>query len=205
MTDVRALLRDRWSATLPAATALVDPLLDRWFEPHRRYHTARHLAAVLQAIDDLAEPFHRRQVVALAAWYHDAVYRTGASDNEAASAELARGELTPYLSPEDVAEVGRLVEVTADHRVAPDDRDGALLCDADLAILASPEPEYRDYAAAVREEYASVPEAAFRAGRSRVLTALLDSAPLFGTEKGSRLEPLAIANLRREIAELSAA
>lgn len=203
MTDLRAVLRDRWIRSLPEAPGLVDPLLDRWSEPHRRYHTLDHLAAVLQAVDDLAEPCHDRQLVALAAWYHDAVYEIGASNNEAASAELARGELSPYLGQDRATAVGRLVELTADHRVAPGDHDGALLCDADLAVLAGPEPDYRSYSAAVRQEYASVPEAAFRAGRSRVLANLLASGPLFRTGKGAALEAAAEANLRREIAELS--
>lgn len=158
---------------------------------------------MLEAIDDLAESFHDHQLVALAAWYHDAVYVIGAGNNERASAELARRELSPYLKESEVASVARLVELTIDHRVEPGDHDGALLCDADLAVLAGDEADYRCYAAAVREEYASVPDEAFRAGRSRVLAGLLESAPLFRTAKGSALEDSAQANLRRELAELS--
>ena len=38
-------------------------------------------------------------------------------------------------------------------RVEPGDANGAVLCDADLAVLASPPEAYAAYASAVREEY----------------------------------------------------
>jgi predicted metal-dependent HD superfamily phosphohydrolase len=59
-----------------------------------------------------------------------------------------------------------------------DDVDGAVLCDADLSVLGSDAQRYRTYAAAVREEYADVPDEMFRPARAHVLASLLDG-PLF--------------------------
>lgn len=211
-------LLERWRAAAVAAGATGDAaiqvagaeLLTRWREPHRHYHDVRHLAAVLAVVDAAPAPAHadHPDLVRLAAWCHDAVYdpRAGGDANERASAELAADLLTGLGVPEDaVHEVVRLVLLTADHRIAFGDRDGALLCDADLAILASPAADYDRYAAAIRAEYAHVPDPDFRAGRAAVLRNLLALPALFHTpqlaEQGERA---ARDNLRRELAQLTA-
>ncbi|MBO4162219.1 HD domain-containing protein [Micromonospora antibiotica] len=207
-------LIDRWVAAAlacgaadgPALTAAGVDLLARWREPHRRYHTERHLRAVLDVVDRHADLAARPERVALAAWTHDAVYdpRAAGDTNEQASAALAGTLLTGLGVPAGtVAEVRRLVLLTAGHRVTPGDRDGALLCDADLAILATPPEVYAGYAAAIRAEYAHVPEADFRTGRARVLDGLLALPALFRLPPlAARWEEPARANLHRELASL---
>lgn len=201
--DLTARLRAAWRDLCPYHPGLGERLLQRWSEPHRHYHTPTHLAAVLAAVDRLAEPHHDRELVALAAWYHDAVYDLPPDPlgNEEASARLAETELAPVLGPQRAGEVARLVRVTSEHRVDAHDHDAALLCDADLAVLAGDPADYRTYAEAVRREYDQVPEADFRAGRARILDALL-AEPLFRTARGRELEPAARRNLAAEIAEL---
>ncbi|GAA1754784.1 metal-dependent phosphohydrolase [Luedemannella helvata] len=181
--------------------ALGARLLGRWGEEHRHYHDTAHLVAVLKTIDEYADAAEDADAVRLAAWYHDAVYDPRADDNEAASAALARTELTGLGVPAaTVAEVVRLVELTTGHAVEPGDRNGALLADADLAILASPPTAYEAYAAAVRREYAHVPDDAFRAGRAAVLRRLLRLPRLFHTpELAARAEAAARANLEEEL------
>jgi predicted metal-dependent HD superfamily phosphohydrolase len=177
-------------------------LSDRWAEPHRRYHTTSHLQTVLSNVDTLAPQAADPDLVRLAAWFHDAVYDPRASDNEEASAELAAGVLGRLGVPaENVAEVRRLVLVTAGHAVDPDDRNGAVLCDADLAILAGSAEAYDAYAAAVRQEYAHVPDELFRVGRATVLRQLLELPSLYRIMPG--WEPRARANLERELAALT--
>ncbi|MET8093603.1 metal-dependent phosphohydrolase [Micromonospora sp. NPDC005220] len=208
-------LLDRWRAVARNAGARPDPdttragekLIARWKEPHRHYHTLAHLTTVLDLVDQHADLAARADVVRLAAWFHDAVYqpRAAGDANERDSAALAESVLTGLGVPATtVAEVRRLVLLTAGHAVTPGDRDGALLCDADLAVLAAPPARYERYAAAIRREYAHVPEPAFRAGRAAVLTGLLALPALF------RLPPLtrqweepARDNVRRELATLT--
>ncbi|WP_329015418.1 metal-dependent phosphohydrolase [Micromonospora rifamycinica] len=207
-------LIDRWRAAARAAGAGDDralaaagaALLARWAEPHRRYHTTHHLRAVLDLVERHADLADRPERVALAAWTHDAVYdpRAAGDANERASAELADVLLTGLGVPAaTVAGVRRLVLLTAGHAVAPGDRDGALLCDADLAILATPPEIYDRYAAAIRAEYAHVPEPDFRTGRAKVLDGLLALPALFRLPPlADRWEAPARANLRRELATL---
>jgi predicted metal-dependent HD superfamily phosphohydrolase len=164
-------------------------LLGRWAEPQRQYHDRTHLAAVLDVVDRFA---------------HLAPQAEGDA-NERGSAKVAEALLTALGAPAAVAaEVARLVRLTAGHDTTADDPDGELLCDADLAILAADQHGYAEYAAAVRREYAHVPDDAFRAGRARILRALLDLPSIY------RLPPLrsswearARANVTAELAALA--
>ncbi len=189
-------------STLPPATAAA--LLARWREPHRRHHDERHLTEVLAAIGSLAGPDDDTEAVELAAWFHDAVY-AGRPDDEERSADLARDELvTTGADPTVVDEVVRLVLLTRAHDPQPDDRPGALLCDADLSVLGADPQRYADYAAAVRAEYAHVDDADWRTGRARVLRDLLALDPLFRTAEGrGRWQVAARTNLTAELTALT--
>ncbi|WP_155059032.1 HD domain-containing protein [Streptomyces blattellae] len=195
MPDLEALAA-RFAEALRAARAPVDSpdpapyaddLLTRWQEPQRRYHTLAHLTAVLDHIDVLEKHAADPDAVRLAAWFHDAVYLPERSENEERSARLAERALPEAgLPAAKTAEVARLVRLTVTHAPASDDRDGQVLCDADLAILASPPSAYAAYTAAVREEYHFVPGDAFREGRSAILRQLLGLPRLFHTPHGER-------------------
>ncbi|MFE4371655.1 hypothetical protein ACFRMN_26100 [Streptomyces sp. NPDC056835] len=202
---VTTLLALRAEAAGPDPHEYADRLLARWSEPQRRYHTTDHLLAVLDRVDTLAEYADDPDVVRLAAWFHDAVYHPDRSENEERSARLAERALPEAgLSEDRTREVARLVRLTTTHAAAPGDRNGAVLCDADLAILASGPEAYAAYAAAVREEYGFVPDDAFRTGRAAVLEQLLALPALFRTPYGAReWEARARANLADELRGLT--
>jgi predicted metal-dependent HD superfamily phosphohydrolase len=193
-------LRAAWRDLLPDATELGADLLRRWNEPWRHYHDAEHLSDVLHALDLLATP--PPSTVRLAAWFHDAVYDPHRDDNEDRSAELVTGSLPAAgVAPADVAEVARLVRLTATHDPSPEDADGALLCDADLAVLGAPPARYERYVHDVRREYAHVPEPTFRAARDRILRGFLDRGAIYRTSAArGHWEATARRNLTAELA-----
>ncbi len=133
------------------------------------------------------------------------MYLPDRSENEERSARLAERALPEAgVSAEKTEEVARLVRLTVTHDPADDDRDGQVLCDADLAILAAAPSAYAAYAAAVREEYHFVPNDAFREGRADVLRQLLGLRRLFRTPYGQEhWEATARHNLRGELEMLS--
>ncbi len=181
-------------------------VLVRYAEPHRRYHDLAHLDQVLRRVDELAAHASDIDAVRLAAWFHDAVYDIGAEDNEQRSADLARTVLRELrVGDAVVAEVERLVRLTATHDPSDSDADGAVLCDADLAILAADPAGYSSYAEAVREEYADVVDPAFASGRAKVLRSLLDRPSLYRTSYAhARWEESARANVAAELERLRA-
>jgi predicted metal-dependent HD superfamily phosphohydrolase len=199
-------LSSRFEALTGSATA-ASALLARYAEPHRRYHTAEHLEEVLGWVDALADLAGDPVAVELAAWYHDAVHdpEAPAGDSERRSAELAVAELSQAgLAAPVVAEVARLVRLTAGHDAEAADRNGAVLADADLAILGADPARYARYAAAVRAEYAHFDDSAWGAGRTAVLRGFADRPRLYVTDRAhDRLDAPARRNLTWELSTLT--
>jgi predicted metal-dependent HD superfamily phosphohydrolase len=180
--------RTEWAAVVAA-----------WSEPHRRYHDLAHLAAVLGLVGELGGAAADLDAVRLAAWYHDVVYDPERSDNEQVSAQRARAGLRGLVTDERLDEVERLVLLTAGHDPAPADTDGAVLCDADLAVLAAPPESYAAYASAVRLEYGHLSDQEFTSGRIAVLEHLLALPTLYRTEAARPWTDTARANLTAEL------
>lgn len=202
-------LLEQWILVLgddPASLAAGRDILVRYAEPRRRYHDRRHLAEVLQALRTLSGDAQPPPAVVLAAYLHDAVHDGRAGQDETRSADLAAGVLTTLgREPAEVAEVVRLVLLTADHDPDPGDALGALLCDADLAVLGAAPQRYRTYSADVRREYAHVPDREFRISRAAVLRTLAARRPLFTTRQAQDLwEAAARRNLQEELDGLGA-
>jgi len=202
-------LHDRWltlAGITPESIRLGDDLVARWAEPHRRYHTLDHLVRVLDGVDEFGGYADDVAAVRYAAWFHDAVYDGGeaSADNEELSAQLAEADLPELGVPEArIAEIARLVRLTKGHAVADGDRNGAVLCDADLAVLGGDAAAYHAYTEAIRQEYAEFPDEVFRPGRAAVLKGLLELPHLFRTPVAvERYEARARANLTAEIAAL---
>ena len=192
-------LAERWP--LAGLADVRDALLAAYADPSRGYHDSLHLAEVLERLDELTDAgiAFDPTVTALAAWFHDAVY-DGERDAEERSAVRAEQALagTAYA-----AEVARLVRLTETHDPDADDLAGQALCDADLAILASPRGRYDAYVTGVRREYAHLSDADFASGRAAVLHDLAARDRLFHTAHGRRAwEPAARANVERELAAL---
>ncbi|UVE94242.1 hypothetical protein [Dietzia sp. B32] len=179
-------------------------LLERWNEPQRRYHNETHLRAVLRAVDALeadGETFDST-AVRLAGWLHAAVFDPAGAENNEKSAVLAEKRLDPAAPVEEVA---RLVRLMGGHRVEDGDLNGAVLSDADLAVLGADPETYDTYAADVRHEFAHVPGERFVAGRVAALEGLLERRSVFRTRAGRDMwEKQAHANLNRELGMLRA-
>jgi predicted metal-dependent HD superfamily phosphohydrolase len=175
-------------------------------EPHRRYHTLAHVQDCLDelaAVPDLSPV--ERLTLERAIWWHDAIYDPTRSDNEDRSAERAERDLAAQgVSPDERAEVARLILLTKSHVAAPEDRLGALLVSIDLAILGRPAATYDAYARAIRQEYSYVPEDLYRMGRAAVLKHFLNGPAIYA-DPGlrGRYEAQARTNLAREVAALA--
>lgn len=188
-------------------------LLARWSEPARRYHTVRHLAEVLGAVDELAGAGScspsEAGTARLAAWYHDVVYdpRAAAGSNEHRSAAIARDRLHRLGAAGDVVEaVERLVLMTLAHDTADQGATGALavMHDADLWVLAAPAGRFDQYCHQVRQEYAHVPPERYARARTEVLERLV-AGPVYRTRHGAaEWEDRARANVARELERLAA-
>ena len=214
---IRPRLMRAWDSLLPGHTALGEDLLERYEQPHRKYHTSVHLSEMLTALKTLYKRHHTAtpRAVLLAAWFHDAVYEANPGDDEAASADLARTALTPlastgFLTNREVTAIAHLIELTASHQLADGIEeytsgaltraDAAFFLDADLAILAADSPRYTRYVAGVRAEYAHYTPDAFTRGRAAILQGFLNRTAIYASDTAHLLwDAPARLNLRTEL------
>jgi predicted metal-dependent HD superfamily phosphohydrolase len=203
MTEATLIGFDAWAALVgdsPTSRTEWAAVVGNWSEPHRRYHDLSHLAAVLGLVGRLADDATDPDAVRLAAWYHDVSYDPERIDNERVSADRARAGLRGLVPDERIDEVERLVLLTAAHDAEPGDANGAVLCDADLAVLASPPEAYAAYASAVRAEYGHLSDDVFTEGRIAVLERLLALPRLYRLPAvADAWTPRARANLTAEL------
>ena len=179
-------------------------LLARYDEPHRAYHTRRHLEECFGHWDAVRGEAERPGEVELALWFHDAVYDPRRDDNEARSAELAHAAATSAGVPEEVADRVAALVMATQHAAIPADGDPARIVDVDLAILGAPPERFDEYERQVRQEYAWVPAPLFRRKRRAILEEFVARPHLFSTPHFRLgVEPQARANLARSIASLS--
>jgi predicted metal-dependent HD superfamily phosphohydrolase len=199
----------RWRATWQGlgVTApdegLYQTLIDSYSEPHRRYHTMKHLDECFARLDEARDLPGRIYEVELALWFHDAVYGTRNHDNEEQSAEWAKAAVAQSGLPAAVGERVHVLILATKHDAAATTEDAALLVDVDLAILGAPAERFDDYERQVREEYSWVPSFVFRRKRREILEAFLARPHLYNTERfRERFEAAARSNLMRSIKQL---
>lgn len=183
--------------TVHAPPALSAFILTELASSRRHWHGLLHHALMLRMVGRArVDPSDRRKLI-LAVLFHDIVYDATRTDNEAASA-LVAGR---WLHGDEAEDIAALILATRHHDLAAADPVTRVLLDADLAILWTPnEALYAFYAVGIRQEYAHVGDAAYRAGRRAVLDRLEQQLrPAIDPTEADRLA----LNLLRERADLA--
>ena len=183
----------------------------------REYHSIDHIAACLALLDDVRGALEAPAEVAMAIWFHDAVYATYPfAASEKRSAALAKTSCARMGIPPQVADrIAAMVLATKSHDLsragggesgaAVRERDALTMLDIDLAILGADPVRYGCYEHDIRPEYWWVPEGLYRSGRAKLLRAFLARPAIFQTPLfRERFEAQARENLSRTIAELTA-
>ena len=187
----------------PPADDTLASLLAHWAQAHRRYHTLQHLRECLALFDAHRALAEHPGEVALAVWFHDAVYDTSRHDNEAVSADWAARVLARTGAVVEVVERVRALIMATRHSQRPATPDERLLVDIDLAILGAAPARFAEYERQIRDEYGFVAEALFREKRGEILRGFLERPALFATPALSdRFEAAARQNLAQAIAAL---
>ncbi len=186
--------------------SIFDTLKHVYTEPGRYYHTDKHIADCLTLLQPLRQQATHPAEIAIALWFHDAIYDTRRQDNEEQSAEWA----IRFLGAAKVKQASRdriaqLIMVTKTHDPSdPSDADTALMTDIDLSILGAQPYKFDQYDVDIRREYAWVPDEQFRQGRVQVLKSFQERAKIYTTAYFlEKYEEQARLNLRHKIELLS--
>ena len=192
-----------WQALGVAAPddALRLELQRRYGEPQRHYHTMQHLGECLAWFDQEQALAERPGEVALALWFHDAIYDVHAHDNEARSADWARQALQAAGASDASADRVHALVMATRHDAVPEGRDAELLIDIDLSILGAERARFDEYERQVHAEYGFVPEEIRLPRRRAILQRFLDRPAIYATPRlHALLEARARENLQRSIA-----
>lgn len=175
---------------------IFNKLIAAYSEKQRAYHTLQHLYECLVLVDSIRADLNDAYAVALALWFHDAVYDPQAKENELKSAELFEQYLSQDLSADDVQKIMRWILATQMHK-ATDELDLQFLLDIDLAILAASPERFTEYEQQIQQEYAWVDPDVYLIKRKEVLAHFYQTEPLYQTEYFQQnFEQKAKGNLR---------
>ncbi|HEY6882190.1 MAG TPA: hypothetical protein VI299_29370 [Polyangiales bacterium] len=175
-----------------------------WSEPHRHYHNREHLEECLGWLEAARAFAARPHELAVALYFHDAVYDPARTDNEAASAQLfAELAHTAGIGEDVVTRIRALISSTARHD--GEHGDTALLSDIDLSILGAAPARYARFERDIRREYARYDDEHYRRGRAAVLSLFLSRFAIYKTPFFARLEAQARDNLAHALRALAQA
>lgn len=181
--------------------ALCAELQRRYGEPQRHYHTMQHLGECLAWFEREKALAEHPGEVAIALWFHDAIYDVHAHDNEARSADWAREALRAAGANEEAAERIHALVMATRHDAVPEGRDAELLIDIDLSILGAEPARFAEYERQVHAEYAFVPDEVRLPRRREILQRFLDRDAIYATPRmHALLEARARTNLQHSIA-----
>lgn len=200
---------ERWIALmhalgLPDSSSTHAELDKAYREPHRHYHTTRHIEDCFAKFDMLQAQAICPYEIELALWFHDAVYLPYKPGNEEGSAEWASRFLSEAGAGENrILRVRELILATR-HEAIAIDRDTAILIDVDLSILGADSERYDEFEKDIRKEYRWVPRVLYRRERRKILESLLMRERIFVTNDFfERCEAQARCNLERAIRDLN--
>jgi predicted metal-dependent HD superfamily phosphohydrolase len=178
-------------------------LIARYSEPHRRYHTVRHLEECFAKLTEICNLAEHAAEVELAIWFHDAIYEKHSNQNEVKSAELAVKKVLAAGGTKDAAaRISNLIMATR-HAVLPRNKDEQVLIDVDLSILGAEPERFKEYERQIREEYSWVPFFLFRKRRRKILKDFLARPTIFNTPVFiQRYEKQARQNIERSMTRM---
>ncbi len=200
--------KERWAALmeamgLPPSLACYQALIDAYSQPHRHYHTTRHISAMLRHFDQARDLLKHPEDVEVAIWFHDAVYKPFSSKNELDSALWAESFLSQAgYHPDGIKRIYKLIMATL-HNEEEKSGDERLMVDIDLTILGARPTVYDEFEKNVRREYRLVPSFIYRRQRKQILRMFLDMEAIYGSAFFRELyEQSARENVERAIAAL---
>ncbi len=176
-------------------------MLAAYSVPSRAYHSLQHLNECLAEFDGakVAGGMKNPDLLEMALWFHDAVYDSKSSQNEALSARMAMQALG---DTDDAREVAQLIMVTQTHQPSGG-ADDAWIIDIDLSIFGQSPARIAEYEEQIREEYTWVPGPVYREKRAEILASFLSRERIYLTDYfHCRLDTAARKNLGHLITQL---
>ena len=151
-----------------------EDVLERWSEPHRKYHTLSHLYDLVEQIQTNSELVEReRNLLLLAAFFHDSIYDPKRKDNEERSAQLLE-----YNSPktDGIKHIAQIIRDTKDHTST--EYLSKLFSEMDMAIVTRSLPDLLEWERGIRYEYSHYSSLVYTIGRVQFIRKMIQRYPV---------------------------
>jgi predicted metal-dependent HD superfamily phosphohydrolase len=169
--------------------------------PKRHYHNFAHLEHLLRELNAVKEQIQDWDAALFSVFYHDIVYNPLRRDNEERSTVIAEDRLHTIDVPAEKINVCKAHIMCTKTHARGTNNDSNYFTDADLSILGQEQSAYKEYAIAIRKEYALYADNLYYPGRKAVLDHFLQMESIFKTAHFfDKYEKQARKNLQWELA-----
>ena len=157
-------------------------LIQAYKEPQRVYHTLKHIDGCFVMFEKVKHLVNNPEALALAIWFHDAIYELNAGNNEQRSADWFMTE-TDGLFDEKLRQlVYAHIMATLHCSKEIQNHDRQLMVDIDLSSFGMPWPEFLRDSANVRRERTDISDAEFYAKQCGFQKELLERPRFFQSD-----------------------
>lgn len=202
-------LKNEWTTLASIYTEDHNLISKFWIEieskysgTNRYYHNLSHMYDMLTQAENIKDAIVDFDDFRFAIWYHDIIYKSTTSNNEAKSADLAKNRLKSLnINENRVENIQKLILSTQKHEmILNSNKDNAFLLDIDLSILGSDWQDYENYVNRIRKEYAIYPDFIHKKGRKKAMLHFLERERIFYSEiYFNTYEQQARRNIKTEI------
>jgi len=186
LTDY-ASFRALWQRNLQSAAEdnsadIHAKLIQAYDEPGRFYHTLHHIQCCLGLFEDAKHVAQHADALALAIWFHDAIYEPGANDNEQRSADWFIEQTDGVFEQSLRDRVYAHIMATLHAGDVFENEDTRLMVDIDLASFGMPWPIFLRDSENVRKELPYLSDAEFYPKQCAFSRSLLDKERFFQSD-----------------------
>jgi len=203
-------LYEKISAPTPERRSIIPDLVEEFVrlysQPHRHYHTLRHISECLQEFDEVSLACSNHLASEMAIWYHDIIYEPSGDVNERLSANKANFDCIRLgvMHKSFADNVAHIIMATKHASVVQG--DAAIVMDADLAILGSSSERFAEYEGQIRKEHGHLSDHDYATGRTLVLDGFMRRPIIYATDYfKDKYEKTARANIAMSLMKLTRA
>ena len=178
------------------ADAVYGKIEEMHTSPGRVYHTIKHASDCILELWPIRDKAEHPYEVAMALWFHNAVYNAREKGGKEKSARFAEDVLTNAgVSEPSVRRVCEDIIATKQH-IGPASKDAALTADIDITIFGKSQEEFLEYDNALRRENLHIKDDEFWKERKEEVDRFLKREHIYRTEHfRAKYERKALLNL----------
>ncbi len=154
-------------------------LIKAYNEPQRVYHTLKHIDGCFAMFEKVKHLVENPDALALAIWFHDAIYELNADNNEQRSADWFMVEANGLFDEELHKLVYAHIMATLHCGKRIQNHDSQLMVDIDLSSFGMPWPDFLRESENVRNERSDISDEEFYAKQCGFQKELLERPRFF--------------------------